>query len=461
MSKKRVLLLNPSNEKGEMIIKDQYCSFTSKADYFWVPIDLLVLSGDLAQKFDLKVVDSTAQQLSTKQTLEKVREFQPDHIVILSSILTHEFDRSLIREIKKSNPSLKTTFIGDVFYFSPNKMICFDEVDSIIYEYPCPELADYISHGEASCNIIYKSESRIVTTPKRVDSNIVYSRPRHDLFELSQYSVPFMMEDKCTSVLTNFGCKYTCNYCPASSVAYRQRPVEEIISELRFLKSQGISNIWIRDFTFGLHKKLTKELLPKMRDLDISWFCLSRAETLDREMIEGMSEAGCYLIMIGVDSISADTMKKIARKQSDELLRDRIAHAGKQDIQVLVHMILGFPGDRVSDMLRTIHFLAGTKANFLSINFFSPRAGSDYFKEESIKNLEAQKLDSNYAKFQEEEKNLTIVLLKYYALLIFYCNPIRVLRILLGMKSKRQFQLIMRTGLKQFFPKLKTINNED
>jgi len=461
MDRKKVLLLNPSNDKGEMIIKDQYCSFTSKADYFWVPIDLLVLSGDLAAKFDVKVIDSTAESLTTKQTIDQVLGYNPDHVVVLSSLLTHSFDRELIRIFRENNPKLGTTFLGDVFYFSPKDMISFDEIDSLIYEYPCPELVDYIELGKAETNLMYKEDGEIVELPKRSQTDIVYNRPKHELFKLEKYSVPFMMDDICTSVLTNFGCKYTCNYCPASSVSYRQRPKDEILNELKFLKSKGISNIWIRDFTFGLHKKLTKELLPEMKELNISWFCLSRAETLDNEMIEMMSEAGCYLVMIGVDSISGPTMKKISRNQSEKILNERIAHAKTSDIQVLVHMILGFPGDSMRDMIRTIHFLAKTKANFLSINFFSPRAGSNYFNKDFIETLSSKELDSNYASFEEEGKSFPVVILKYYALIVFYLNPVRVFRILFGMKSKRQFKLIMRTGLKQFIPSLKTIDNED
>jgi radical SAM superfamily enzyme YgiQ (UPF0313 family) len=451
----KVLLLNPSNERNEMVIKDQYCSFTSKAEYFWVPIDLLVLSGDLSEKFELKVVDSTAQGISHEEMVSQVEEFDPDHIVILSSLLTHKYDRSLIKKFRESNKALGTTFLGDIFYFSRDEMIKFDEVDSIIYEYPCPELVDYIETKTAASNIIFKNNGEVIKTPIRTLDEIQYATPKHEFFDLKKYSVPFMMDDICTSVLTNFGCKYTCNYCPASSVSYRQRSLDDIFAELDYLSSLNIKNIWIRDFTFGLNKSRSIEFLDKLKKLDFSWFCLSRAETLDNSMITKMSEAGCYLVMIGVDSISSSTMKMISRVQKRDLLTNRIAHATKSDIQVLVHMILGFPGDKLGDMLRTIHFLAGTKANFLSINFFSPRAGSNYFKNEFIHEINEMNLDSNHARFEGEDKGISIVLLKYYALLVFYLNPVRVFRILYGMKSKRMFNLIFRTGLKQFFPKKK------
>ena len=157
MHRKKVLLLNPPTREGEKIIKDQYCSFTSKAGYYWIPIDLLVLSGDLASEFEVKVIDSIIEKSSFDETQKRIIDYSPDHIVVLSSVLTHEGDRSLIKELR-SYFSFKTTFIGDVFYFSFKEMIKFEEVDSIIYEYPCPELVSFIKTGSAICNMAYKNQ---------------------------------------------------------------------------------------------------------------------------------------------------------------------------------------------------------------------------------------------------------------------------------------------------------------
>lgn len=452
MKKKKVLLLNPPSPKGDLIIKDQYCSFTSKAGYYWIPIDLLVLSGDLNHHFELKVIDAIVEGLDKAEVISIVTSFSPDHIVVLSSILTHSDDRSLIADLRKYL-NFKTTFLGDVFYFNSKEMIEFEEVDSIIYEYPCPELVDYIKEGRASYNIMYREGSSVIVTPGRKETEVHYHTPAHHLFKLKLYSVPFKQDEMCSSVLTNFGCKYTCNYCPADSVSFRERSIFDIVEEIKILKSNGISNIWIRDFTFGLNKKRTEDLLNELSILNIRWFCLSRSEIMHEQLMKSMAEAGCYLIMMGVDSSSKETMKRINRKQDITDIKRKIKVASNKGMYVLVHMILGFPGDRLRDMLCTIHFIARTQASFVSINFFSPRSGSAYFKQESIQVLNAKVLDSNFA-----SQNGTAVefiklnLLKYYALIIFYFNPVRTYSILQKIKSKTQFAMLVKTGIKMFFP---------
>lgn len=434
-----------------MIIKDQYCSNTSKAGYYWIPVDLLVLSGDLSDHFDLKVLDAVVDKISMEEVEQKVRDFSPHHIVVLSSILTHHSDRALIARLKKEL-SFKTTFIGDVFYFSPKQMIEFPEVDSIIYEYPCSQLVPFIQEGIAESNIVYKEEGGITFTPSVKETEVKYSTPRHELFPVKRYSVPFMMEELCTSVLTNFGCKFSCNYCPGSSVNYRERSVEDIINELKHIKSLGINNLWIRDFTFALNKERSRKLLAEMTSLKMSWFCLSRSEILEESLLRLMKESGCYLIMVGVDTINEASMKQIKRQQNANELKARIEQIEEKGIFVLSHMIIGLPGDRYRDMIRTIHYLNSSKASFLSINLFAPRTGSAYFNEINIHSEEASNLDSYYGEQTNGAQRIFYLMIKNYGMILFYSNPRRLLGIISRIKTGTQLKVLLRTGLKMFIP---------
>ncbi|HLW55844.1 MAG TPA: B12-binding domain-containing radical SAM protein [Bacteriovoracaceae bacterium] len=454
MIRKRVLLLSPPTVNGSMIIKDQYCSNTSKAGYYWIPVDLLVLSGDLSDHFELKVLDAIVEKKSLEEVVKEVRDFTPDHIVVLSSILTHHSDRALIADLKK-DLSFKTTFIGDVFYFSPKQMIEFSEVDSIIYEYPCPQLVRYIQEGTAESNIVYKTEEKVIYTPAVKETEVKYSTPRHELFPVKRYSVPFMMEKLCTSVLTNFGCKFSCNYCPGSSVNYRERSVEDIISELTHIKSLGINNVWIRDFTFALNKERSIKLLAELTPLKVNWFCLSRSEILEESLLQQMKDSGCYLIMVGVDTINEAAMKQIKRQQNTNELKAKIEQIENKGIFVLSHMIIGLPGDRYRDMIRTIHYLNSSKASFLSINLFAPRTGSAYFNEINIHSEEASNLDSYYGEQASGLQRFFYLMIKNYGMILFYSNPRRLLGIISRIKTRTQLKILLRTGIKMFIPQPK------
>ena len=69
---KKILLLNPPGKKR--YLRDQYCSSSAKADYYWPAIDLLVLSGILSRDFNIEVVDAIVQKMSAEQTIRFIED---------------------------------------------------------------------------------------------------------------------------------------------------------------------------------------------------------------------------------------------------------------------------------------------------------------------------------------------------------------------------------------------------
>ena len=77
----RVLLLNPPGER--IYIRDYFCSKTTKSNYLFHPIDLVVLSGTVAECHDTRVLDCVAEQLDFEAAARRVDDFDPDVIVSL------------------------------------------------------------------------------------------------------------------------------------------------------------------------------------------------------------------------------------------------------------------------------------------------------------------------------------------------------------------------------------------
>ena len=75
MAKERLLLLNPPGDK--LYIRDYYCSFSSKANYYWPPQDLIVLSGLLAGEFTVEVEDAIVRKTSRAACIEKILRASP------------------------------------------------------------------------------------------------------------------------------------------------------------------------------------------------------------------------------------------------------------------------------------------------------------------------------------------------------------------------------------------------
>ena len=81
---KRLLLLNPPGELT--YIRDQYSSVSSKGEYCWAPIDLLVQSGVFYGNYEIKVIDAMAESIGFDVCLERVVSYNPDGIIFLTSL---------------------------------------------------------------------------------------------------------------------------------------------------------------------------------------------------------------------------------------------------------------------------------------------------------------------------------------------------------------------------------------
>src|SRR5262245_13911545 len=70
MTRKRVLLLNPPGR--DLYIRDYFCSKTTKSNYLFHPIDLLVLSGAFAERHETAVLDAVAERLPAAEAAARI-----------------------------------------------------------------------------------------------------------------------------------------------------------------------------------------------------------------------------------------------------------------------------------------------------------------------------------------------------------------------------------------------------
>ena len=76
-----ILLLNPPGHQA--YIRDYYCSKVSKTNYLFPPVDLLILSGILAQDHYVSVVDAIADHQSADDVIRTFDSLKPDVVISL------------------------------------------------------------------------------------------------------------------------------------------------------------------------------------------------------------------------------------------------------------------------------------------------------------------------------------------------------------------------------------------
>lgn len=204
-------------------------------------------------------------------------------------------------------PSVKLIGTGDIF--RELKTIALESnpfIDALLLDFSTNDIITYLFNnhkGMVIPNIIYRDDELLVEGKETHHSGIFDTPvPRWDLFNMKSYRFPFAKKKPFASILTDFGCPYSCDFCPISSLGYKLREISSVVEELICLKNLGIKELYIRDQTFGVSKQRTSELLEVMlkENLNFSWTCLTRTDILDDELLALMKKAGCHTIMIGI-----------------------------------------------------------------------------------------------------------------------------------------------------------------
>ena len=455
--KTKVLLLHCPGD--QIYLHDYYTSYSSKANYYWPPSDLVLLSGVL-RDFDLAVIDAVADRLSEDDCLARIREFHPEAVVFTTGTATWKSDFAFTARLRAESKA-KILASGSIFLFEAERFLsAAPHVDAAILDITSPEIADYIEGRDKDFTALAMRRDGKVSRPEipRPPSTFDIPIPRHELFNLRVNRSPLARHRPFALVVTSIGCPFGCVFCVAGAVAYRWRSLQGVLAELESLKALGIREIMFNDPTLTVSKKRMMDLCREMeaRKMRFSWVCNAHLTTLDDELAAAMKKAGCHTVMIGVESgqeeILAATEKNITREKA--LAAFRICK--KHRIRTLAYFIIGLPGETSDSVARTIRFAKDLDPDFASFTVLTPDIGSPLRQ----KSIDEGRLDPNVLLFdstcppvfssgalsQEE-----LWKFRQKAVRSFYLRPAYLLKQLGAVRSFKDFLYLLEQARAMFF----------
>jgi anaerobic magnesium-protoporphyrin IX monomethyl ester cyclase len=138
-----VLLLNPPGDK--LYIRDYYCSFSSKADYYWPPQDLIYLSGLLNGRFDVRVLDAIAARQSPESVFEDILALDPAAVVFTTGTATIKTDAALMARLKSARPAIRIVASAGILKFVGKEILeTRPEIDALLLDFGENDLSAYL-----------------------------------------------------------------------------------------------------------------------------------------------------------------------------------------------------------------------------------------------------------------------------------------------------------------------------
>jgi radical SAM superfamily enzyme YgiQ (UPF0313 family) len=391
----KILLLNPSSKYGVAVVRDTLygCWCKGRASYMWPPLGLAYIGANLEQ-IGLKpeLFDALALGVKYNEMKSEIEKKKPDIVIMNTATITFSEDLGVVKSIKESFPDTKIILVGTHVTAMPRMCLKEKEIDFIIQgetDYTVRELVESADKGyEKIRGLGFRKGNKIVLNPPRKPIENLDEVPfpaRHLIPKNGKYFNPFAKKMPYTTAISSRGCPYQCIYC-SSVILYgnkfRARSAENVVDEIELVKSQGCKEIFYRDETLTFDKKRIIKIcdLIKERKIDISWMCNTRVDTVDRNLLQKMKNAGCHMVKFGVESGNQEVLNKLKKGITIHSIKKAFKASRDVGISTVAHFMFGNPDETIEQINQTISLSKKINPDYASFNITTPYPGTPLFE---------------------------------------------------------------------------------
>ncbi|ALB45787.1 B12-binding domain-containing radical SAM protein [Clostridium beijerinckii] len=183
-------------------------------------------------------------------------------------------------------------------------------------------------------------------------------------------------------ISTSRGCPFKCDFCYNSCTnsikTYINRPIEDVIEDIKVLKTKHIMFI---DDNFIGNPKWTKELLKEMKPLKLKWNAAVTSNIVDMpDVLDEMKESGCQSLFIGFESINSKSIESVHKTQNSvsgyEKLVDEIH---KRGIMINASFVFGLDEDDAEIFKSTLEWIVKNKIETVTSHIMTPYPGTKLY----------------------------------------------------------------------------------
>ncbi len=309
--------------------------------------------------------DLLDRPLSLRHLEVWIRRTKPSAIGFTTYQSTIDRIRFLCRYIKSRHPEILVVLGGPQALLMPAEGLeALPDVDALVRgeaEIVIPAMAVELDAG--------RSLDQVHGITCRSDGRIIDTEPGPQTPEdLDQYPSPYLtgilnLHGKDTAILlSSRGCRHACRFCITPRICkgrIRYHSVERTLAEMELLAEQGIGRFWFADPNFTENRERTLRLLGEKvrRGITTPFWCQTRADLIDREIIEALKDAGADTLAFGLESGSPGVLAGTRKAIELDQLKEHILIAHSVGIQTELFSIFGLPGETVEDAVQTLNFV--------------------------------------------------------------------------------------------------------
>ena len=341
--------------------------------------------------YEVDIINLDLLRCSDQFVLEQVRKFNPD-VIGFSAIVSTSYGhiKKLSRVIKINFPDT-LIILGGQLSNAAKPLLQHTPIDIIVIgegEHTIIRLLDRLKNGQdiyAVKGIASRNGEQVRYTPprdqiKRLDT---LPFPDFELIDMNSYILdpferygsfikyidkmdnrfrePHRRGQKTFTIMTGRGCHAKCTFCCRNMKGLRKHSAGYILDLMELLKDKyNIGYFTFGDESFVSSKKWTLDFLEKMqkRKLDVLFYVLgARVDTVDRELLAALKEAGCFMIEYGFET-GSQRMLDMMEKKTTVAENYRVYWMTREiGLHTIPANVINMPGETPETIHKTIQFL--------------------------------------------------------------------------------------------------------
>lgn len=165
------------------------------------------------------------------------------------------------------------------------------------------------------------------------------------------------------NIETYRGCPYSCSFCNSPMTRsldknyLRRKTIEQVRKELDLYVETYDPDYWffIDDSFAARPRKELFELCELLAEYKISWWCNTRIENVDEEILKAMKNGYCGRIQFGIECGNEDYRKDILRRPiSNKAYEEKISIINNSGIPYGLNVIIGLPHETREMVMETV-----------------------------------------------------------------------------------------------------------
>lgn len=313
------------------------------------------------------------ESIKKEKSYEEFEAYYQDNIsdtvfVTCGDLLNPSFDsgnwdssKKIAKIVRKVNPKAFIIAIGPEIGRQSEDfdLICYGEIESLL-----PEIIEKRIRGKIGGTLL--PEIKLKEFPLFDIKNMVT--------EISPASLD--------TIIWRRGCIGTCDFCRVSQInrgLVRYRPMETVFDDIKLRYEEfNIRNFYIIDANFTSHKEQVIKFCRKLAKEypDITWRTESRFDTLDRELLIEMKNAGCTHLKLGLENALSERYQVKTKQVSLHHAAEWIQTIHNIGIKCIIYLMLGgkwFTYRQYKEMYENTNMLS---ADGYTVSFYNPYPGT-------------------------------------------------------------------------------------